>query len=80
MSNRPTRRHTSKSPPTIEIAGNIEIASAPARIAALPGKSSRVMAYAAIDAKASAISVVISAMPIELRSAAVKNPVLNTES
>ena len=37
-------RHTLKRPPTIEIAGNIETASAPARIAVLPGKSSRVIA------------------------------------
>jgi len=36
-----------------------------------------VIAYAAIDASASAITVVISAIPIELRRAAVKNPVLN---
>ena len=69
MSYRPTTRQTLNRPPTIEIAGNIEIASAPARISVLPGNSSRVMAYAAIDAKTSAISVVIIAMPIELNRA-----------
>ena len=34
----------SNSGPTVEIAGNIAIASAPARISALPGKSSRAIA------------------------------------
>ena len=53
-------------------------ASAPARIALLPGKSSRVIAYAAIEASASEISVAISAMPIEFRSAEVKNAVSKT--
>ena len=44
VSNRPTFRHTLYRPPTIEIAGNIVTARAPARISVLPGKSSRVMA------------------------------------
>ena len=65
-------RQTLNRPPTIEIAGNIETASAPARISVLPGKSRRVIAYAAIDANVSAITVVIIAMPIELISAWLK--------
>src|SRR5690242_19921105 len=79
VSYRPIRRHTSKSPPTTEIAGNIEIASAPARIAPLPGKSRREMAYAAIAARVSAITVAMSAMPIELTSAELKMPDVNTD-
>ena len=42
------------------------------RIRVLPGKSRRAIAYAAIDASTTAISVAISAIPIELRSASVK--------
>ena len=44
VSNRPIRRHRSNSEPTIEIGGNIAIASAPERISALPVNSSRVIA------------------------------------
>ena len=74
-------RQTLNRPPTIEIAGNIEIASAPARISVLPGNSSRVIAYAAIEASASASSVVMIAIPIELISARLKpRPPSNTES
>src|SRR3954466_10582612 len=72
VSYRPTTRQTLNRPPTIEIAGNIDTASEPARISVLPGKSRRVIAYAAIDASASASTVVISAMPIELISAWLK--------
>src|SRR3954447_18269709 len=72
VSYRPTLRHTLNRPPTIEIAGNIDTASAPARISVLPGKSRRVIAYAAIEANVRATTVVISAMPIELISAWLK--------
>ena len=56
----------SKSGPTVEIGGNMAIASAPARTSALPGKSRRAMAYAANAASTIAIVVAISAIPIEL--------------
>jgi hypothetical protein len=44
VSNSPMLRQTSNSEPTIEIGGNIAIASAPERISALPPKSSRASA------------------------------------
>ena len=40
----PIARHMSNSGPTVEIGGNIAIASAPARINRLPGNSSRAIA------------------------------------
>ncbi len=60
----------SKSGPTVEIGGNMAIASAPARTSALPGKLSRAIAYAANAARTIAIVVAIRAMPIELMSGA----------
>ena len=66
--------HTLNSGPTIEIGGNIAIASALQRIRLLPGNSRRAIAYAARAASATAMTVEISAMPIELRSASVKTP------
>jgi hypothetical protein len=62
----------SNSGPTIEIAGNMAIASAAVRIARLPGNSSRAMAYAAIVPSSTAMTVEISAMPAEFTSARVK--------
>ena len=46
------------------------MASAPDSTSVLPGKSSRTIAYAANMARTTASRVAISAMPIELRSAA----------
>jgi hypothetical protein len=47
-------------------------ASAPERMSALPVKSSRAVAYAAMAARTIEISVAMPAMPIELISAARK--------
>lgn len=58
----------SNSGPTTEIGGNIAIASAPARIMNLPGKSSRAIAYAVNDASVTAITVAMRAIRIELTS------------
>lgn len=77
VSSSPTTRHDR--PPTIEITGNIVTTSAPARMSVVPGKPSRVILGAAEDANSSASSVVVSAMSIELRSAA-KKPVWKTSS
>ena len=44
VSNRPRLRHMLYSGPTIEIGGNIAIASAIERISVLPGKSRRAIA------------------------------------
>src|SRR4051794_29263378 len=47
VSNRWSDRHMLNSGPMIATGGNMAMASAPAMISALPGKSSRTMAYAA---------------------------------
>src|SRR3954470_16072447 len=78
VSNRPTFRHRLNSEPTIEIGGNIATASEPDRMIVFPAKSSRDSAYAAIDASTTAISVAISAMPIELISARLNSSVWNS--
>ena len=57
---------------TSEIAGNIAISSAMPISSLLPGKSSRAMAYAAIAPITTAITVVITPIPIELISAELK--------
>ena len=69
-------RHRLYSGPTSEICGNITTASATARIACLPGKSRRAIAYAAEEPISTASAVAIRPMPIELRNAAVKMPAL----
>jgi hypothetical protein len=72
----PIWRHRLYSGPTSEICGNIATPSATSRISCLPGKFSRAIAYAADEAMATARTVEISPIPIELRSASVKMPCL----
>ena len=63
----------SKSGLTTEICGKITIASAAARARSrLPGKSSRAIAYAALVARTTAMNVLMTAIPMELRNADVK--------
>ena len=62
----------SKSGLTTEICGKIAIASAAPSRSRLPGKSSRAIAYAALVASTTAMNVLMSAIPMELRSADVK--------
>ena len=76
VSYRPIWRHRLYSGPTSDICGNIATPSVTARMIVFPGKSRRAIAYAAEDASTTARNVEISAIPIELRSAAVKIPVL----
>ena len=59
----------SNSGETSETCGNIAISSETPTSRPLPGKSSRLIAYAAIVPSTTAISVAMSAMPIELTRA-----------
>src|SRR6266498_3887695 len=76
VSNRPIARSMLNSGVTSEIAGNIAISKDIPISTPLPGNSSRATAYAAIEASTTAITVEISAMPMELISAWVNSDVL----
>lgn len=75
VSNSPSARSMSNSGDTSEIGGNIAISSDSPISSRLPGKRSRATAYAAIVPSTTAITVAISAMPIELTSARVNSDV-----
>jgi len=72
----PVERQMLNSGPMIDTGGNIAIASAPDSSSDLPGKASRAMAYAASEAITTAVTVVMSEMPIELISGRTNSPLV----
>ena len=68
VSNRPSARSMLNIGVTSEIAGNMAMSSAIPIRTCLPGKSSLATAYAAMDARSTAMTVAITPIPIELSS------------